>query len=93
MLADGTSLEKCKSEYTDFLVDSAAAGHTARVLKHLGRSPAATALEPVLCALRLDAGEKVTVAPEIMEVAKDVLAKIREKREELTKRSHDPKGK
>jgi len=91
MLADGTSLEKHRSEYTDFLVDSAAAGHTARVLKHLGRSPAATALEPVLCALRLDAGEKVSLADEILEVAQDVLAKIREKREELKERSDEAK--
>jgi len=91
MLADATNLERCKSEYTDLLVDSAAARHTAKLIKLLDGSPAATALEPLLCALRLDLGEKVSVAPEIMEVAKDVLAKIRKKREELTKRSDEPK--
>jgi len=107
MLADATNLEKCKSEYTDLLVDSAAAGHTGKLVKllvdsaaagHTGKlvklledSPAATALEPLICALRLDLGQKVSVAPEIMEVAKDVLAEIRTGRDKLTKQSDEPK--
>ena len=92
MLADGTSLEKCKCEYTDLLVDSAAAGHADTLVALLQRSPAATALEPLLCALRLDAGEKVTVAPEIMEVAKDVLKRIRDKRAEIEKQKNEGTG-
>jgi len=63
----------------------AAWGYRDDVRQFVEESPSAPLLEPLACALRLDAGEDVSVAPEIVEVAKDILAKIRERREALKK--------
>ena len=52
------------------------------MLHDLEGSPSAQMLEPLVWALRIDAGEEVSVAIEIEEVARDIVAMIRQRREE-----------
>ena len=49
----------------------------------LENSPGAHVIEPLLVGLRLFAGEDVKAAVEIMEVAKDVVERIKERQQRL----------
>ncbi len=92
ILSETERTESRRARISSLVIQTAGAGHGQEALRCLEESPSMDALEPLAWALRLDAGEKVTVAPEIMEVAKDILAKIRENREELKKRLDEAKG-
>ena len=61
----------------------AGAGQVSAVLDLLRSSPLAPRLEPLVCALRMINGEDPIMAQEIMEVARDVKARIEEIGEEL----------
>jgi tetratricopeptide (TPR) repeat protein len=68
---------------TDVIIRLAAKGFAKPVLTHLQGSPSAEPLEPLLVGLRLYLGEEVVAAAEIMEVAKDVVKRIEDRRVEL----------
>jgi len=88
-LADVDTVQLHIKDLTDLLIDAAAAGHGHRVAQMIDATGADKALEPLAFAVRLDLRESVSVAPEILEVAKDILAKIRERREALGKKPAD----
>jgi len=75
---------------TELLIRLTAHGHAGVILSHLRESPSAALLEPLVVGLRLYLGEDVKAAAEIMEVAKDVVQRIEERRDELaaTKKGH-----
>jgi type IV secretory pathway ATPase VirB11/archaellum biosynthesis ATPase len=75
IVADNTA------EVIAFFIRAAAAGHSARSARLIADSPSAQALEALVVALRMDAGEDVSVAVEIKEVAQDLVKRIREARE------------
>jgi hypothetical protein len=67
----------------DFFVEAAAAGYAAETQKRIQTSPSAEILEPMAVALQMYLGEQVDVALEIQEVAKDVVKRIKVRREEM----------
>ena len=68
---------------TELFVGIAVMGYEREALDILRESVWAEALEPVVVALRLMAGEDVKAAAEIMEVGKDVVKRIEEQREQI----------
>ncbi len=66
--------------YIDFFTSAAAAGYTKESLQTLQNSTAAQYLEPLIIALQLDAGEDCNAPQEVLEVARDVLSRIKKKR-------------
>ncbi len=72
------------SEYSEIMADDmvtlsaglAASGHATEAISLLSDSDCATTLEPVLVALRMFLGEEVSVAPEIEQIARDVLVEF-----------------
>jgi len=80
-LNDKEVVEKYKRDLINFLIKAASAGKSQEALRILTDSQAASLLEPLVVALRMDLGEKVLVAQEIKEVAEDVLKKIEKGRQ------------
>lgn len=70
-------------DLTSLCVSLAARTDTKAVLEILARSPVAEAVEPLVVALRMDQGEEVEVAQEVEEVARDILARIQTRRDEI----------
>ena len=75
--------QKNVSFATELFVTIAAIGHSREALEILRESAWAEILEPIVVALRLMAGEDVKAAAEIMEVAKDVVKRIEERRKQI----------
>jgi hypothetical protein len=68
---------------TELFIGIAARGYEREAFDILKESAWAEALEPVVVALRLMAGEDVKAAAETMEVAKDVVKRIEESRKQM----------
>ena len=66
-------------------VELAAEGFGGDAIEVLRNSASAVILEPLVVGLRLYAGEDVTVATEILEIGKDIVKRIEEKREDIKK--------
>ena len=69
---------------TDLLISAAAAGYAKQALKLIAESEAGPRLEPLEVGLRLFLGEEPRVAQEILEVGKDVAARIREEQRRIS---------
>ena len=82
-LDEGETVEETVEDAIELFVGLAAAGYGKETLRILQDSPSAELLEPLVVGLRLYLGEDVKVAAEIMEVARDVVKRIEERREEL----------
>ena len=67
----------------ELFVELAAGGYEREALKILVASPSAEILEPLVVGLRMYVGEDVKAAAEIMEVGKDVVKRIEERREKM----------
>lgn len=76
-------VEKTVNSTTELFVHVAAAGYGREALKILVESPSAEILEPLVVGLRMYVGEDVKVAAEIMEVGKDVVKRIEERRKKI----------
>ena len=79
-IQDAAFVEKTIGDAIELFVELAAAGYAKEALEMIIDSPAAKHLEPLEVGLRLFVGEDVKRAVEIMEVAKDVVKKIEERR-------------
>lgn len=82
-LADTKAVEKAIFDNIDFFVGLAAKGYGKQALDVLRNSPSASILEPLVVGLQLFVGEDVKAAAEIMEVAQDVVLKIKTCSEQL----------
>ena len=67
----------------DLFLGLAATGHAREAFRVLQDSPSVDLLEPLVVGLRLYLGEDVKAAAEILEVARDVVQRIDERRLEL----------
>jgi len=67
----------------DLVVELAASGYSQETLDILRDSTSAKILEPLVVGLQLFVGEDVKAAAEIMEVAKDVVKRIEERRDKM----------
>ena len=82
-LAKSQKVKEYVGETTGLVVSLAARGYAENIIGPLRESPSAESFEPLLAGLRLYLGEEVIVAAEIMEVAKDVVKRIEERRAKL----------
>jgi tetratricopeptide (TPR) repeat protein len=82
-LENGRALQDTLADTISLFVGFAASGCAREALDVLHDQPTTEELEPLTVALRLCVGEDVNVATEIMEVAKDVVTRIEERRAEL----------
>ena len=80
------AIEEGIDDAVDLFVGLAACGQAKEAIRLLEDSPSADLLEPLIVGLRLYAGEDVKRAAEIIEVAKDVVKRIEERRKELESR-------
>ena len=75
-----------------FFIDAAAAGHAGEGLELLKNSPCASYVEPLIVGLQMLTGEEYNAPQEVVEVAKDVVKRIEEKKaEDGGKRTKDRK--
>ena len=63
-----------------FFTDAAASGYAKEGLKLLKNSACAPYMKPLIVALQMLAGEEYNAPQEVVEVAKDVLERIEEKK-------------
>ena len=82
-LRDRNAVDATVEGAIDLFVGLAATGHAREALRVLQDSPSVDLLEPLVVGLRLYLGEDVKAAAEILEVAKDVVKRIQERRAEL----------
>jgi len=82
-LEDAAVVEKTVNDGIDLFVELAAKGVGKEAVKILEESASAEALEPLVVGLRMYLGDDVHVATEIMEIGKDVVKRIEERRDEL----------
>jgi DNA polymerase III delta prime subunit len=68
----------------EFITGMAAAGHAREALELVRNSPSAALLEPLAIGLKLYLGAEVKAPVEIVEVARDVVKRIEERRCQLT---------
>ena len=76
-------VEKGVNDAIDMFVGLAAGGYGHETLKILRESPSAKILEPLVVRLQLFVSEDVKAAAEIMEVARDVVKRIEERRDKM----------
>lgn len=76
-------VEKSVDITTESIVKLAASGYGREVLDIVRDSPSAEILEPLVVGLQLFVGEDVKAATEIMEVARDVVIRIEERRDKM----------
>ncbi|MCX6583206.1 MAG: ATP-binding protein [Candidatus Aminicenantes bacterium] len=79
-LKDPSSAKKFPNDIISFFTDAAAAGCAKEGLKLLKDSACAPYMEPLIVALQMLAGEEYNAPQEVVEVAKDVLERIKEKK-------------
>jgi hypothetical protein len=79
--------EKSINAIISFFNDAAVAGYTKEGLKILKNSACAPYIEPLIVALQMLTGEEYNAPQEVVEVAKDVLKQIEEKKAEKRDRS------
>lgn len=82
-IEDTKIVEETVDDAIDLFVGLAAAGYEREALKILAESPSAEILEPLVVGLRMYVGEDVKAAAEIMEVGRDVVKRIEERREKM----------
>jgi tetratricopeptide (TPR) repeat protein len=75
--------EEASELIIDLLLQIAATGHAAKVLKIVSESEVAPDLEPLVVGLQLFLGEQPLVAQEILEIGQDVAQRIQEKQQAL----------
>jgi tetratricopeptide (TPR) repeat protein len=80
-IQDAVFVEKTIEDAIELFVELAASGYAKEALGILVNSPSEKHLEPLVVGLKLYIGEDVKTAVEILEVAKDVVKKIEERRE------------
>ncbi|MBK5274852.1 MAG: AAA family ATPase [Desulfuromonadales bacterium] len=78
-LQDTSLVEKTIEDAIELFVELAASGYAKEALGILVNSEAEKHLEPIVVGLKLYTGEDVKTAPEIKEVAKDVVKRIEER--------------
>jgi tetratricopeptide (TPR) repeat protein len=78
-LQDTSLVEKTIEDAIELFVELAASGHAKDALGMLVNSEVEKHLEPLIVGLRLYIGEDVKTAPEIREVAKDVVKRIKDR--------------
>jgi len=76
-------VEKDLNDAIELAVGLAAAGYGQEVLEIVRESPSAQILEPLVVGLQLFVGEDVKAAAEIMEVGKDVVKRIEQRRDKI----------
>jgi tetratricopeptide (TPR) repeat protein len=86
ILGDRNLVKQRKKDLIDFFIFAAASGQASEAAKALERSESADIYEPLLVALKLEAGKEVRTAKEIRDVAEDLLEMIGEKRQEIKAR-------
>jgi len=79
-LKNTTFTEHSVSNAIELFVELAVAGHAKEALNMLVNSPTEKHLEPLVAGLKLFIGEDVKTAVEILEVAKDIVKRIEERR-------------
>ncbi len=79
-LKDPTSAKEFPNDIISFFTDAANAGYAKEGLKILKNSACAPYMEPLIVALQMLIGEDYNAPLEVVEVAKDVLKKIEEKK-------------
>jgi hypothetical protein len=72
--------KKSPHDIISFFIDAAAAGYAKEGLAVLKNSACAPYMEPLIVGLQMLAGEKYNAPLEVVEVAKDVLKRIQEKK-------------
>jgi len=82
-LAKPQRVEQSVDITTESVVELAASGYGREVLDIVWESPSSKILEPLVVGLQLFVGEDVKAAAEIMEVAKDVVKRIEERRDKM----------
>jgi len=87
-----TNTQKIRLKISEFIFAStlfAAYGFGKKTLDIIESSPSAHLLEPLIVGLKLDLGDEVIVAQEILEVGKDVQKRIQELREKMKAEKKD----
>ena len=82
-LAKPQRVEQSVDITIESVVKLAASGHGREVLDIVWESPSSKILEPLVVGLQLFVGEDVKAAAEIMEVARDVVKRIEERRDKM----------
>jgi hypothetical protein len=98
-MADEDLVRKMSPLFTEIFSLVAASGHAAEAMDVLKSSPANRALEPLLVALQIMAGEDPNAPQEVIEVANDIVENVENIRrqvqaarpKEKSKRSSAPK--
>lgn len=75
--------DETMKQATELFIVVAAQEHAEQTLQILVDSPAEQHLEPLIAGLRLYCGQEVRTAPEILEVAKDVVKRIEMRKREI----------
>lgn len=75
---DSELIEQCPDDIINFFVRAAAAGEAGAALRAIEKTVAASRLEPLVAALKITAGEEFKAPQEVMEVAADIVKKIKE---------------
>ncbi len=82
-LDDDNFIEKFLQDIIQFFVDAAAAGQAAQSLEVLEKSPHAGKFEPLVVGLKMMLEKEYRAPQEVVEVAKDVVKRIKERRKHL----------
>jgi tetratricopeptide (TPR) repeat protein len=85
-LKDTKVVKETINDAIDLFIGLAAGGYEREALKILVESPSAEILEPLVVGLRLFVGEDVKAAAEIMEVGRDVVKRIEQRKKEMRKK-------
>jgi hypothetical protein len=81
-LKDPSLAKELPNDIISFFTDAANAGYSKEGLKILKNSACAPYMEPLIVALQMLTGEDYNAPLEVVEVAKDVLKKIEEKKKD-----------
>ena len=76
LVSAASKSELALKKVTDFAIQAAAAGHGQRMLELAEESDSASALEPLVVGLKLYLDKEIQSAQELMELGKDVVARI-----------------
>ncbi|MGE5344205.1 MAG: tetratricopeptide repeat protein [Candidatus Omnitrophota bacterium] len=85
-LIDSQLAKESPNDIISFFIGAAAAGHAKEGLRILKNSPCAPYMEPLIVALQMRVSEDYNAPQEVVEVAKDVLERIRQKKKKTKKR-------
>ncbi len=80
---DAELVEKTVEDAIDLFIELSVSGVGKEALKILCESPSSKILEPLVAGLRLFVGEDVKAPAEVMEIAKDVVKRIEERRNKM----------